>query len=112
MLVVFTSFKESPLSPQICLAHSRIPGAKQDSHIGSTLTTLPLPKLARFQKPISYSVEPIGAHALMSVTWLQWREPSHDLRILVGVIESVVDTNVKGGDVTQDRDVSHHFRVI
>ena len=28
----------------------------------------------------------------MSVVWLQWRKPTEDLRILVGLIEGVVET--------------------
>jgi len=49
--------------PQICFAHSWIPGAKQE---GSTFTTPPLPKLARFQKPTSDTIKSTCPQALMS----------------------------------------------
>ena len=89
--MIFASFKEPRHSPQICLSYSRIPRAKQDTFIGPTLTLSPLPKLPCFQKPIPDTVESVGAHSLVSVTRLQWREPTQNLRILIGSINDPVE---------------------
>jgi len=93
---VLACFKESSHLPDICLPHSRILVAKHDSLIASPLTPPPLPKLSCFQQPIPDTSESVITHTVMSVIWLQWREPTQDLRILVGLIEGGVETS---GDV-------------
>ena len=92
MALVVASLKESRHLPQMCLSHSRIPEAKQSSLIGSTFTPSPLLKLGCFQEPIPNTFESVGAHGMMSIFWLQWREPAHDLCIFVGVIDVSVET--------------------
>lgn len=76
----------------MCLAHSRISEAEQDSLISSSFATPPVPKLAGFKKPIPDTFQPVGAYAMMPAIWLEWREPAHNLCILVGVINGDVET--------------------
>ena len=65
---------------------------KQDSLIGSILTASRLPKLASFQKSISDTFEPVGAHALVSLLGFGGSvELEQNLSILVRYIESVVE---------------------
>ena len=83
------------------LAHSRIPGAKQDRLIGSTLTSFPPPILPCFQKPIADSFKPGGADAMVSVIWLERREPVHNPCIFVRGIDGGVEAPyyVAGADI-------------
>ena len=82
-LVIFASLKESRHSPQIPLAQSWIPGAEQNSLIGFTLALPGLLKLACCQKPIPDTFKSFSVHTIMSLTWLYWRKPMHNLRIFV-----------------------------
>lgn len=56
-----------------------------------TRTPPPLPRFACFQNPTPPPAPPgpASAHVLMPVIWLQWGEPTHNLCILVGLIELV-----------------------
>ena len=58
--------------------------AKEDSLLYPAFITPPLPKILRFQEPTPHTIEPINTDILMPSPRVQWREPPHNLLLLIG----------------------------